>query len=629
MPLYDDSCTYCTNVCEEDTLYGPYCGDNILNSPPEECDGTEGVGHHQNCTNDCTVIDLTYCGDNIMQQPNDEGTGGLLNDGNESCDGSAPENYNCLANCILEYNPPCDNLTYYDPYHYNSTTQWIDTVSTIAILTETGEDICGDTNRTFYNNNWIADNNFYCESYENCQTWTTSGYTDSGWETYTEPFSGGNESCHVIEYYSMDSSGNKGNINWDCVYVDKTAPITNKSYEGPFYADGVSEWISLSTNITLTAEDPQPHPSSVNDTSYRVTLVDDENCRQDDLCQNAIGKGVWEIYDELFSIPEESCHLIEYFSTDNVNKTETIKKQCIFVDNSTPETIKIVGNPNTYCDNSTGVCEWEWKITTMTPITLSCNDTGPHPVGHSKVYWRTWWDKTGNWTNWLEADEGTEIYIGGECLHKLEFYCTDALGYKSESDIEWIKVEGTSFNITLNKKWNLISVPFVLLNNSIYNIFKDIEGQIDSVWTFNGTDWFVYTPGPAPDTLTELFPGWGYWVYANDDALLTIGGNLFSPATTPPSKIILAGWNLIGYWGTEGEITYAGPVGSGKSAYCELYSLGEDLFDKSFSSLWTWWQPYLDPLVVLALDDHMDTGAGYWVYTTHEGFFVPPTVCNS
>ena len=123
-------------------------------------------------------------------------------------------------------------------------------------------------------------------------------------------------------------------------------------------------------------------------------------------------------------------------------------------------------------------------------------------------------------------------------------------------------------------------------------------------------------------------PGWGYWVLSHNDTELLIGGSLFSPVTVPPSKDIVPGWNLIGYWGTEGQDSYKGPAGNGVSASCELYSLGEDMFDKQFASLWTYWEPD-NPYQWIQYNamSRMDPGAGYWMYTTQEGMFVPPTAC--
>ncbi len=84
------------NYHEQETE--PYCGDGVINQTSEECDGTDGVGEHQQCSNECLLEDLTYCGDGIKQTPNGEGV-------NEECDGTDgvnDSNYQCNSQCILE-----------------------------------------------------------------------------------------------------------------------------------------------------------------------------------------------------------------------------------------------------------------------------------------------------------------------------------------------------------------------------------------------------------------------------------------------------------------------------------------------------------------------------------------------
>jgi len=79
------------------------CGDGQINQTSEQCDGTDGVGLHQTCTDQCILVDLTYCGDGTTQTPNDEATGGPSNDGNEQCDGTdgVGENQECTDQCSL------------------------------------------------------------------------------------------------------------------------------------------------------------------------------------------------------------------------------------------------------------------------------------------------------------------------------------------------------------------------------------------------------------------------------------------------------------------------------------------------------------------------------------------------
>ena len=487
------------------------------------------------------------------------------------------------------------------------------------------------------------------------------------------------ESMHELTIVCRDALGNTV-TDVEVFHVDHTPPVTTKTYEGPEYSEEGSDypkWINFDTIIELSVEDAGPHKSGINETNYRVTRVEDENCWDQEVCQGTDGTGDWNAYTGIFNIPEESCHLIEYYSVDNVDKAETINRQCVFVDNTPPDPIKTVGEPKEIWDGMTngmdsifypGIadiclrsevpddcpagenCIECWKVTLLTPITMQCIDPEPHPVDHETLCYLVDFDGDditegycGEDSSMTEegwccgAPAGTTIYFGEESEHNLQYYCVDALGNTGPIDDEKFKVEGTAFEIELNKKWNLISVPLVMLDDSIDDVFEDVADTVDSVWTYNpeapeGEEWSVYTPGDAPDTLHEMTPGWGYWVYSSEDSTLLIGGSLFSPAKTPPTKNIVAGWNLIGFWGTAGAEGYYGPdlySPPGEVADCELYSLGDDFWDNKFSSLWTYWEPD-NPYQWIALgkDSYMNPGAGYWMHTNQEGEYVVPTACS-
>lgn len=77
-PAYGGSCTYChATECKNYTITGPYCGDKTKNGE-EQCDGTDGVGAHQICNDQCILETLPYCGDGIKDTGEDcDGTDGI------------------------------------------------------------------------------------------------------------------------------------------------------------------------------------------------------------------------------------------------------------------------------------------------------------------------------------------------------------------------------------------------------------------------------------------------------------------------------------------------------------------------------------------------------------------------
>jgi len=565
---------------------------------------------------------------------------------------------------------PNTTKTYVGPHYVDENgTEWIDGVTEVELTAVDGGEICAvGVNQTYWKNILLDDPKDWHFCYENCTLWAPN--PTGGFNVYEGRFNKTEESCHIIEYYSVDDLGNQEDIKWQCVFVDKTPPKIHKDYHGPYFEENGVEWISSETNISLYAYDSEPHPSGLKEFSYRITLVGDGNCTNDSICQEAEGSGGWTtVYTNVTEakINEQSCHLIEIKAIDNVDK-ESLHKQCVFVDNTPPTPKKTVGDPKTEWDGQgadyyeiADLC-WNgqvdeiecWKVTTMTPIELECNDPEPHPVDHETVCYSVEVDAVDVTEDYCANVTGgtynettgyccmnhtiDKFYFTEETEHNLEYYCVDALGNIGPVDEEKFKVEGISFNITINKKWNLISVPFVMLDDSIDEVFNDTAEDIISVWTYDaGADeWYVYTPGPGADTLSEMKPGWGYWVLAKNDTMLLIGGSLFSPATTPPSKGLVAGWNLIGHYGNEDEwgnplYSYNGPNlgGDGRPVYCSLYSLLNTFVGyPKWSALVTYWEPdNPNQWKYLNSGNYMNPGAGYWIEMDEEDIYTFSTEC--
>ncbi len=371
---------------------------------------------------------------------------------------------------------------------------------------------------------------YYYEVYRDFEDYYKEGvgtrYPQEGYYT-TFPIQFPQESIHELYLYCNDSLGNT-KTDVETFVVDHSAPNTIKSFDGPQFScsdwcyaeyggEGYSSclenyctyqpdeqlylplWITSDTQINLQSTDPVPHPSGVANTFYRITQVDRAFCdsymndESEVSCDDAQGIGKWNIYDESFQIPEDSCHLIEYYAVDNVDKTETINKQCVFVDNEPPATNKTIGDPKFICD-VLGKCgddeetEWQaWFVTNHTPITLSCNDVQPHPVGHEQLCFKISWDLEegvrditknyaqgqGYWTDdeyYCVAPNEDGKYTFNfleDSLHNIEWYCKDALGNQNEAQIEWDNVDDVP--------------PTIIVRNPTQSEASDVNKCVQSI----------------------------------------------------------------------------------------------------------------------------------------------------
>ncbi|MFC1710815.1 hypothetical protein ACFLZJ_01520 [Nanoarchaeota archaeon] len=451
------------------------------------------------------------------------------------------------------------------------------------------------------------------------------------------------ESEHELYIECWDALGNEYRDE-ETFYVDKTPPVTTIGWNGPYlWGSGPEQYIDGVTTLDFTAEDfPSEHDSGVAETYYRVSGVID-----DDYCWSA-GQGWrttpkeaegWLTYDTPFGIAEESCHVVEYYSVDNVDKEEDVQTWFVFVDKSPPELLKEVGEPAVECTplkKLLGVCEddWDWKITMDTPVHLSCNDPDPHPSGVDELCWRLTLDGDiiyghgADQEGWVcgHTNEVT-LRFHEESEHLLEFYCVDEVEKMSEIDSEMFKVEGEAFEIPLHEKWNLISIPFNLISNNIAEVFSQMEGkevEIEGVWSYDETGWHVYKP-EGPSDLEVIRPGFGYWVKADCEepgqndlcGHLEVGGSLLSTGPgVPPSRDLQEGWNLIGHYGTDSD-----------QAYCSLFSLvdTQEGFPR-WSALYGY-NPIQDTFRALDSSDLTHAGRGYWLEIDVMDMYSPATAC--
>lgn len=106
-----------------------------------------------------------------------------------------------------------------------------------------------------------------------------------------------------------------------------------------------------------------------------------------------------------------------------------------------------------------------------------------------------------------------------------------------------------TFTIKLTRGWNLISIPRALEDPSVTSVFT---GYADRVYYGNegtpgGWDSAVLLNAAWTGNLQTIEEGKGYWVsaIADVDMVLKLAPN--DPTKPPPSYLLQAGWNMIGY----------------------------------------------------------------------------------
>ncbi len=408
------------------------------------------------------------------------------------------------------------------------------------------------------------------------------------------------DSWHTLECYATDSLGNYNEEQWFDV-VDAKAPETDLYFEGPYYSnnDGV-QWIDTVSRVNLTASDVQPHPVGHVDTYYRVEQVADEYCwgDWDNWSMTSKDSEGWMTYSEPFGVPE-SCHVIEYYSVDGLDNSESVEHEFVFSDHTAPEVDYSVGEPSYNCDSPFVSCEenWDWKITMNTSVTLSCEDTGAHPSGIDELRYRVIWDGDVESSTWYNTSSSEVTFTFDEpSEHVVEYSCVDNVNKSSGIESVTFKVDGHAFDLDFGNKWSLVSIPFGLLVDDIDEIFGDKEETIEGIWSYDESGWHVYAP-EGPKEFTQMEPGQGYWVKTTDPLTVTLGvGEL--PATSLPEKTVYSGWNLVGHYGL-----------SPKAAECVFdgIPLGEYPSIKGYdsSAMDFYWLDYEN--------DNTEPGKGYWL----------------
>ncbi len=92
--------------------------------------------------------------------------------------------------------------------------------------------------------------------------------------------------------------------------------------------------------------------------------------------------------------------------------------------------------------------------------------------------------------------------------------------------------------LDLSANWNLISFQVDPGQTSPQSVLASIDGLYSAVYGHDGVDYVEYLPGGASNTLTELLPNHGYWIFMVQPGQLVLQGqinavNVDIPANTP------------------------------------------------------------------------------------------------
>ena len=115
-----------------------------------------------------------------------------------------------------------------------------------------------------------------------------------------------------VRFYSVDYNNNVEQVNGVYIRIDKQNPVTSTSAQ--------AQWLDSNVSVTLSCSDG--NGSGCLSTSYRV----------DSNPSKAISLGAWQAYSSPVTFSSDGNYAIEYYSTDNLNHTETTKSALILID---------------------------------------------------------------------------------------------------------------------------------------------------------------------------------------------------------------------------------------------------------------------------------------------------------
>jgi len=233
----------------------------------------------------------------------------------------------------------------------------------------------------------------------------TDGWTE--WMDYEEGISFDDECKHYLEIKAWDCLGNT-DIDNETFYVDETPPDITKTVGQPNCPIPGTDDYCVNTSTMIFVE-----PWQMDCCPFGNVTVDYKIWNSDD------GWTDWIPYENYISFDEECKHYLLIRARDCLGN-EYIDNETFYVDETPPEIIKEVGEPNCPIPGTNNYC-----VNLSTEITLDATNGGCCVNESIKLEYRIWWEEEG-WTDWMTY--GGSFTFWEECMHYLEIRATDCLG---------------------------------------------------------------------------------------------------------------------------------------------------------------------------------------------------------
>ena len=107
---------------------------------------------------------------------------------------------------------------------------------------------------------------------------------------------------------------------------------------------------------------------------------------------------------------------------------------------------------------------------------------------------------------------------------------------------------------------NMFSIPLIPKSTDIEDVLDEsVSDNAEKIWSYQKGEWKYNTPtssgwSTSSSRLQEIVPGYGYIIFMDDDAVVYGSGKELGQ-DVPPEVTLTTGWNLVGHYGLETDVT--------------------------------------------------------------------------